>query len=144
MNARTGRPPSQHTWRRNSFHYLAAARVHHGLASLVRLTADIRTRRPPLQELFLLVERTDSLARAAEELTLPDDAEPKAQTAEAIAARASDTCRALVNLTAAWRRSYLPDRAAQQDARRLSNELSRTLMQLAALERRKETTDHDQ
>ena len=140
MNARTGRPPDPGCWPRGSFHYLAASRVHYGLASLLRLTANIRTRRPPLQELFDLVERTDSLARAAEELTLPDDAEPKAQTAEAIAAHASDTCRALVSLTAAWRRSYLPDRAAQQDARRLSNELSRALMQLAAIERR----NHDE
>lgn len=144
MNARTGRPPDPDCWRRGSLHAAAASRACSGLAALTVASATLRARRPSLQQLFDMIERLESVARALQQLTLPEDATPPPPcTAASLAARVADAGRAVTSLTAGWRQ-HLPDPNAQQDALRLSNEICRRLVQLAAIERRKETTDHDQ
>ena len=93
------------------------------------------------QQLFDMIERLESVARALQQLTLPEDsAPPPPCTAASLAVHVSDAGRAITSLTAGWRQ-HLPDPNAQQDALRLSNAICRSLVQLAAIERRKETTD---
>jgi hypothetical protein len=93
-----------------------------------------------LAALYDLVERVDALARSVEALTLPDDAHPTPRTAAAIAAHLADTSRALAGMASGWR-LHLPDQYAQHAARRLSTELCLSLVQLAAIERRKGIPD---
>lgn len=144
MNARTGRRPDPDCWRRGSLHAAAASRACSGLAALTVASATLRTRRQSLQQLFDMIERLESVARALQQLTLPEDsAPPPPCTAASLAVHVSDAGRAITSLTAGWRQ-HLPDPNAQQDALRLSNAICRSLVQLAAIERRKETTDHDQ
>jgi hypothetical protein len=116
---------------------LAASRVCAGLEALVKATATLRTRRPALPALYDLIERVDAVAQSLEELTLDEEVEaaPSApRTAASIATHIANSSRALVGVTSGWR-LYLPDLHAQRAARRLSTELCRSLVQLAAIER---------